>query len=168
MVVTPTFADLLPSKVEAPKGAPPCTVLIATLSDARRAPETLGVVGRRAIYAPTDREGWLKAIFSALKSRGIVTTFQSDPVAQRTQVNLDVSLQTMWVTEGAGGITSTAVVKVQGKGPADRLIDQFYRGNMLKTGYWSGGPSVVQGSIDGAFSKVLDAIAIDLHHMCQA
>jgi hypothetical protein len=167
MRINSAFVESVTSKVGAPKGSGPCAVQILGLSDSRRAPETLGVAGRRAIYAPDDRVAWLQSIFGALKARGINPVFEKSLTTASPLIQVSLSLQTIWVTGGTGGITATAVVKVQGKGPSDIAIDRYYRGNMLKTDYWSGGPSVVQASVDGAFSKVLDAMATDFLLLCR-
>jgi hypothetical protein len=167
MILSPTFADATPPKVGRAKGAASCAAHFVELVDARRAPETLGVVGRRAIYAPKDPTAWLISIISSLKSRGITPILADGQSSTLGAIEAKVSLQTLWITEGVGGITTTAVMRVQAKGAAERTIEQYYRSNMLKTGYWSGGPSVVQASIDGALSKLLDAMATDLQIMCK-
>jgi hypothetical protein len=166
MTLSPIFTDALPSTVKVSKNSPPCVVRFTELIDARHAPETLGVVGRRAIYAPKDRAGWMISIMNGLKSRGISPVLEQGAAFGSGAIDVKVSLQTLWVTNGLGGITTTAVMKVQTIGKTSETADQFYRGNMLKTAYWSGGPSVVQASIDGALSKVLDSIATDFQHIC--
>jgi hypothetical protein len=165
MTLTPTFSDALTPKVDLPKKSPACVVHIASLTDERRAPEVVGVVDRRAVYAPKDIQAWLRAIVGGLQSRGITLEQTDAPVPAAIEASF--TLQTIWITESVINVMSTAVMKVQAKNGNGQTIDQFYRGNMLKTGYWSDGPGVIQASIDGAFSKVLDAAAKDFLKLCK-
>ncbi len=72
LLMDPTYAERAPVA-----GVAGCEVVVAELTDHRRAPETIGIIaGVRSIAAPGDRDAWLRSIIEVgLRERGFTPTF---------------------------------------------------------------------------------------------
>jgi hypothetical protein len=165
MTLSPAFENAVPSQVKLSKKAAPCPVRIIALEDVRRSPEMIGVHQRRPIYAPGDRAAWLKSIVTGLNTRGISVSFDDQP-AEPDATTVKVDLTTAWITDTKVNISASAVFRMQVTSADGGTFDRFYRGGNSRMTYWSAGVSVLQGAIDTAFARALDAMATDLLATC--
>ena len=163
--LTATFKDR--DAPMAARGTPSrCTVNFAEIVDERRSPETLGVVERRAVRAPTDVQAWMRAVLGGLTARGVNVQFDA-PAAPGAR-SARFTLQTAWIQSTPVTYSASVVVRLQVEGSADSAIDRSYRGRVARTTYWSGGVGTLQSAVDGAFADALDLIAEDLKILCAA
>lgn len=158
--LTPTFKDR-----DHPNGAggkvPACSVRFAEIVDARRSPDVLGVIDRRAVLAPKDFQAWMKAVLGGLAARGVTARFDPDPAAPNLP-SARLALQIASIQSTVVTYSASVVVKLQVDGEAERT----YRGRVARTAYWSGGTDTLQSAVDGAFADALDEMAVDLKAMC--
>jgi hypothetical protein len=165
MTVSASFVDSTPHAAMAV--APPCSIDVVELVDARHAPGTLGVVAGRAVKSPDDTNAWLRSIIGGLRARGVAVDFREPASTPSDAILVRVSLQTAWVTNVWDNGTANVVLHVRaGRGGA-ATIDRDYRGS-LSTVNWASGVGELQGLVDHAFAKALDAIAADLRPLCAA
>lgn len=162
--LTATYQEQDPV-AEAAAGA--CTAAFVETIDERRSPETVGVIGKRAVLAPKDSAHWMRAVLSGLGARGVAVRFDAADAATGA-VTAKFRLQTAWIAENVSTYDANVVVKLEAQGPSGGTIDQRYRGRASRGIYWGGGGSVMQNAIDGAFAKALDQIAGDLKRLCEA
>lgn len=172
-----------------------CSVTIADLSDPRRAPEVLGMMGNRSIVTPPDRMAWLRSVFDVgLRARGFDVTFaapdavdsspdtsvapppegDSAPAAtldtlgesQTEALTLRVSVRSIWLATVGMNKTATVVLRVaQSRG--EHTSEADYRGSVVLAN-WAGTRSESNGAIERAFARALDAIAADARPLCNA
>lgn len=165
MVASETLTPETPPKRQVEANVSACTVKIVELKDARTSPEMFGVVDGRAIYAPKDIPKWLRSIVDGLKPRGVTPRFDDAGEAAPAMLEARVTLQTAWLSNVRGNITSTAVLHVQARNPAGATIDKPYRGSVARILWWSK-PAEAQEGIDDALSRALDAAAVDMRQLC--
>ena len=162
--LTATFEEQEPVP-EAAAGT--CTAAFVETIDERRSPETVGVIGKRAVLAPKDATHWMRAVLSGLGARGVAVRFDATDGAPGA-ITAKFRLQTAWIAENVSTYDANVVVKVEAEGPSGGTLDQSYRGRASRGIYWGGGGGVMQRAIDGAFAKALDRMAIDLKRLCAA
>lgn len=144
--------------------APACALNVTEVVDARRAPETLGVVLGKAVKSPSDTVAWLRSIVSDLGPRGYAVTF-ADPAAPPTAVSAKVTLQTAWIADEMANKVASVVLVVEASGPGGVSLKRPYRGSVALVN-WVNGSDELQGAVNRAFGKALDQIAVDLRSLC--
>lgn len=169
VVLTPTFADRDLSRANT-SGKPVvavCSVTFVELTDERRFPDIVGVIGTRAIKSPPDREAWLRAVLTGLAARGVSPQFgaNADPQSAATA---NVRLQLAGINASVNTYTANVVIQVEAKRSNGHALSRVYRGRSARTAFWSGGSETMQSVIDGAFAAALNAIAPDLKQLCRA
>jgi hypothetical protein len=166
LVASDTHTPETPPKLVVEPGAPPCTLQVAELIDARASPEMFGVVDGRAIYAPKDIPAWLRSVVDGLRPRGVTPRFDAAADAEPAMLEGRIALTTAWLSNVRGNITSTAILHVRARNAAGGTVDEFYRGSVARILWWSD-PSEAQEGIDDALSRALDAAAADLRQLCK-
>ena len=166
--LTPTFKDRDGPSGSSAKDAPPCGLQFIEIADARRSPDVLGVIDRRAVLAPKDFQAWMKAVLGGLTARGVTAWIEGDasgvPGTRPARLTLQIaSIQSTVVTYSA-----SVVLKLEIEAGSDEKFERSYRGRVARTAYWSGGTDTLQSAVDGAFADALDEMATDLKGMCTA
>ena len=172
----PAVAGKLPVQLEAsfddpkpedPKPtAPTCAVSFVETVDERRSPETLGVIGKRAVRAPENVRLWMQAVLAGLNARGVRTGF-NDPARDSAALSARFRLQTAWIAQNVQTYDANVVVTLEARDSSGSEINRSYRGRASRTTYWSAGAGVMQKAVDGAFADALDDIAADLKALCR-
>jgi len=165
MALEATFSNTVSSDVKASTKAPRCPVTIVALADVRRSPEMIGIYERRPVYAPQDRDAWLKSIVQALGSRGLDPRFEKSP-SSAAAVKLD--LKTAWITNTNANVSASVVFTLRVTKANGEVTEASYRGGNSRMPYWGTGPSLVQKAMDVAFARVLDQMAAELLKTCPA
>lgn len=153
--------DERPSTV-AGRAAPGCSITLAGIDDSRQDPRVAGVIERRAVLAPADMRQWVTSAMGGLGRRGFPV---ADAAVSPPGPALRVTLQTAWVTEVTGSYSANIVVRVRAE-RGSVVLDKAYRGRAVRTGYWMGGGGSIQSAIDGAWTDLLDELAVDLRPLC--
>lgn len=167
MTLAATFANDVSSDVRLPPGGARCPIRIVGLQDVRRSPEMIGVYDRRPVYAPADRDAWLKSIVEALGTRGVDVAFDGDTsTASAAQVKLD--LTTAWIMNTNVNVSASAVFKMHVTNARGESTEASYRGGNSRMPYWGTGAPLLQKAMNVAFARVLDSMATDLLKTCQA
>jgi hypothetical protein len=166
MELAPVYDDSVPSELKLPKNATSCRLKIRSVVDERRSPEMIGVYFNRAIHAPADRDAWLRSIVAALQSRKISVEFVQNGDGASTAAPIDMALTKAWIGNTESNMSANIVVRLKTTNAAGVVFEQSYRGGASHMSYWSGGPGELQRSFDTAVSRVLDAMAADLHKLC--
>jgi len=165
--LTPTFKDR-----DHPNGAsgktPACSIRFTEIVDGRRSPEVMGVIDRRAIYAPKDFQAWMEAVLGGLAARGVTARLEPDAAAAPDIPSARLTLQIASIQSTVVTYSGSVVVKLQTEGGAGAPLDRSYRGRVARTAYWSGGTDTLQSAIDGAFADALNDMAVDLKALCAA
>ncbi len=165
LVLSPNFSETPGAVVgAAAKGAPTCTVAFTALSDDRRDPTTVGVVGNRAVQSPQDTQAWMKSVLGGLTVRGVTPSFEADAAGAPTA---KFSLQMVWLTGVAVDFSANVVVAVETTGADGKTSQKTYRGKVARLN-WASGSDEMQVAIDKAFSDVLNKMAPDLKQLCPA
>jgi hypothetical protein len=144
-----------------------CIVSFVDMTDERTSPEIVGVINRRGVLAPQDKQTWFHAVLRGLESRGVLPVFGPGTNAVPTTVTAHFKLRTAWISNAADAYNSNVVVHLNARGSASQSLDQDYRGRSTRTAYWSGGVDTLQSAIDGAFADALNTMAIDLKRLCK-
>ena len=163
----PTFTDRLTSPVVVPAGQSACKVQITGLTDGRRAPDIVAVLGGMAIRSPPDTTAWLKLVMSGLNARGFAVEFVDGPAAATDAVQMKVSLQTAWLSTATTNFLATVVLHVAAVRSGGASLDHDYRGSKV-TMNWLSGDGEMQRVIDYAFTESLNAMTGDLLALCAA
>jgi hypothetical protein len=166
--LSPTFKDRDAPNRAPREGEPVCAVRFAEIVDARRSPDVLGVIGRRAVYAPKDFQAWMEAVLGGLAARGVTVRHDSDASAAPGIPSVRFTLQIASIQSTVVTYSASVVVKLQAEGGAGTPLDRSYRGRVARTAYWSGGTDTLQSAVDGAFADALDEMAVDLKALCAA
>ncbi len=167
----PLYTEAVPS---GSASATLCAVNITELSDPRRAPDVLGMMGNRAIVAPADREAWLRSVFEVgLHARGFAATFTTpDASAATPDANagdaliVRVSVRSIWLSTVGMNKTAAAVLHVAAS-RGSQTHEADYRGDVVLAN-WAGTQTEFNGALERAFARALDAIAVDLRPLCAA
>lgn len=166
MVASSTFVEPRAASVPAPTSSADCTVQIVRMTDARRAPDVLGVVSGRAVKSPDNTQAWLQAILGGLGGRGLKISFASDAPPGGAVV-ADVSLRSAWLTSTVTNKTANVVLHIRADRPGADPIDRDYRG-AVSVMNWASTTDELQRLVDAAFGGALDNMAIDFRQMCHA
>lgn len=165
LVLSPNFSET-PGDVLSPvaKGTATCAVAFTALSDDRRDPSTVGVVGNRAVQSPQDRQAWMRSILGGLTARGVTPGFDADaPAAAPTA---KASLQMVWLSGVAVDFSANVIVAVDATGTDGHTLQKTYRGHVARLN-WASGSDEMQVAINKAFSDVLNRMAPDLQALCK-
>jgi hypothetical protein len=161
--VNPLFLD--PPPKEGAKPAPPvathCPVRITEVSDARRAPETLGIVAGRPVRAPEDRTAWVRSMTDALGPRGFDVTYGDTGPGLPVQVRLT----TAWVTAVSTNKTANLVLHARIARPDAEPIERDYRGDLTNLN-WNSTDTELKHLVDRVIAEALDHMAADLAPLC--
>jgi hypothetical protein len=163
-LVNPVFADRRPPAALL-DATPTCELHIASLTDVRRAPETLGMIRNRAVKAPANSQQWLRSIVQGLQTRGFTVDFDQDGTPARGSITMAVSLEAAWVGDGYASKKAHVVLRVEAEGRRSATLNQDYTGS-LSISYWVGDGAGIQGLVDKAIERALDAMTPDLHRIC--
>lgn len=161
-----SFDDPKPEDPSPKETVPSCAVSFAETVDERRSPETLGVIGKRAVRAPDNVSLWMKAVLSGLSARGVHARF-GNPAAGQNPPTALFRLQTAWIAQNVQTYDANVVVKLEARNASGQEVDRTYRGRASRTTYWSAGSGVMQKAVDGAFADALDDMAADLKALCR-
>ncbi|WP_395644800.1 hypothetical protein [Terricaulis sp.] len=168
---------------------PGCQVVIAGLTDTRRAPETIGVVpGFRSISAPADRDAWFRSVIeTGLRERGFTPSFApaeppappaadgavateiaatetAAPAPGPAVLTIRVGLHSVWLSTLGMNKTGSVVLHMSAA-RGDQSHEDYYRGEYLSPN-WAGGRGEFNEHLDRTFAEALNSMAADLAPMC--
>lgn len=171
-----------------------CEVTIAGLSDSRRSPETVGIIGGfRSIAAPADRDAWFRSVIeTGLRERGFTPTFAPEPAvlpapepveAVATEIaatevvppaapagpdvlTIRVRLQSVWLASLGMNKTGSVVMHLSAAHGA-QSHEGYYRGEQVAAN-WNNGRGEFNEHMDRTFAEALNGMAADLATMCGA
>lgn len=167
MTLAPVYSDSIGSELDLPKKTPVCVVTVTGLLDNRRSPEMIGVFGGRAVHAPADRDAWLKSVIVALESRKIDLRFSDTQLPADSGITAQISLAKAWIANTNSNMSASVVLQLRATTPAGQAIDMPYRGGGSHIN-WASGFGELQRVMDVAIARSLDAMAADLHKLCDS
>lgn len=184
LLMDPTYVERSP-----PARVAGCDVVVAGLTDGRRAPETIGLTGFQSIAAPADREAWLRSVVeTGLRARGFTPTFAPAPAAVVVEavaaetaaadtaaiepvasagpdvLTMHIRLRSVWL-ESMGLNKSGSVVLQMSATRGAQSREAYYRGERVSPN-WANGRGEFNEHLDRTFAEALNAIANDLVPMC--
>lgn len=167
VLVDPVFTeDPLPTfKIAA--DATPCKVHVIAITDTRRTPEMVGMLGGKPVVAPDDRAAWLGSIIAKLADRGITLDTGNPGNLVPDQVNARFTLITAWTTAVNINLNHSVVFKLEAGAPDGRTVDDFFRGSSSRMN-WAFGNGEIKFGLSMAFSRALDSMAAGLATLCTA
>ncbi len=127
----------------------------------------IGVFSGRAIHAPEDRAAWLKSVIDALKSRKIDVRFSDTQLPAASGITAHISLAKAWIANTNSNMSASVVLQLKATTPAGQAIDMPYRGGGSHIN-WASGFGELQRVMDVAIARSLDAMAADLHKLCDS
>jgi hypothetical protein len=146
---------------------PSCTLIVATITDARTDPALLGNVAGRPVRGPTNANAWLHNVIEGLQTRGIDASFDVNPRAEAMPLVADLTLRLAWVSDLHTSKNATTLWHMTLR-RGDRSLGAFdYRGADTSLN-WSSGDGELQRMVDRALGRALDAMAADVHSACGA
>ena len=128
MEVNPSFVDRSAPKPVATTAVRNCRLNIVTLTDDRRAPEMLGIVGGRAVKTPGDTQAWLRSVVNGLSTRGFTVDFSQNGTTGSGAVVASISLRTAWVTDVSITKDASVVFHVVASRAGSPTLERDYRG----------------------------------------
>lgn len=144
-----------------------CRLFVASISDSRLDPSTLGNLGPRVVHGPDDPKAWLKNALSSLERKGVTLSFADQPSSIAPgELSASLTLQTMWVASMATAKTGAVVIDAAYDRDGARLKDAHYRGAESDPN-WFSSTDEVQGMIDSAMEQVLSQMTADLAILCR-
>jgi hypothetical protein len=167
MTLAPVYSDSIGSELDISKKTPICAVTVTGLVDNRRSPEMIGVFSGRAIHAPEDRDTWLKSLIAALKSRKIDVRFADASSAEVGGIAAEIALNKAWIANTNSNMSASVVFQLKATTPAGQALDLPYRGGGSHIN-WASGFGELQRVMDVAIARSLDAMAADLHKLCDS
>ncbi len=167
MTLAPVYSDSIRSELDLPKKTPVCAVTVTGLVDNRRSPEMIGVFDGRAVHAPEDRDAWLKSVIGALKSRKIELRFSDDQLPAVSGITAQISLVKAWIANTNSNMSASVVMQLKATTPEGQTLDLPYRGGGSHIN-WASGFGELQRVMDVAIGRSLDAMAADLHKLCDS
>jgi hypothetical protein len=144
-----------------------CHLFVASLSDARLDPSTIGSLNARVVHGPADPKAWLKNALGSLAKKGVAMSFAEQNTASAPgDLSVALTLQTMWVASMTTAKTGAIVIDAAYERDGAPLKSAHYRGAESDPN-WFDSADEVQGMIDSAMDQVLSQMSADLAVLCR-
>jgi hypothetical protein len=169
MTLSERFSDphTRPATPQRPsRNAPPCPLIVSTITDSRTDPALLGRVSGRPVRAPVDVNAWLRNVVAGLASRGVIPSFDVGSSLQTQPLVADLSLRMAWVSEIQTSKTATMLLHMKLSRGESVLSERDYRGSDTLIN-WSSGDGELQRMVDRALGNALDQIADEVGAACR-
>ncbi|MDP1632446.1 MAG: hypothetical protein Q8L66_13605 [Caulobacter sp.] len=144
-----------------------CAIRFTEVIDARRVPETLGLITGRAVMSPPDSVAWIRSALPRLVDHGFTVAVAEEESAVAPVFSGTVSLQTAWVTNVLANKAATVVLHIEGQVAGGQSITRNYRGDLTNIN-WATSDNELKVLVDRAFVEAIDVMAADLRRYCPA
>jgi hypothetical protein len=144
-----------------------CHLFVASVSDSRLDPSTIGSLGPRVVHGPTDSKAWIENELASLEKKGATLSFADRHMSSAPgDLSVSLTLQTMWVAGMTSAKTGAVVIDAAYDRDGARLKDAHYRGAESEPNWFSSADEV-QGMIDSAMEEVLSQMSADIGLLCR-
>lgn len=142
--------------------APACRIALGPVSDERLDPKVIGQVGARMVYSPPDVAAWIASAFTSLTGpEGAVVAGAGD-----TGLEVHLGLVSASVRSATTSIATNVVIRARWRRGGQLAREAVYRGDDASMN-WTGGADEIEGRINIALGRILQAARADVALMCR-
>jgi len=140
-----------------------CKFVVSEISDLRRDPSVIGMLGPRVIRGPDDPSQWIHNVLEGLRSYGFDVSFRSAEISH--VLTASVAIENVWVSSMATAKTGNVTLLVRYARDEIPFKEVHYRGAESEVN-WFNSSDEIQGMIDEALAQILEAMSHDLGDLC--